>query len=49
MRQAARITINFSDARKGTIVLDVNETEISDLISKGIRQVRRGRKPNASA
>jgi hypothetical protein len=48
-KSAARITINFSDARKGTIVLDVNETEISDLISKGIRQVRRGRKPNASA
>jgi hypothetical protein len=48
-KSAARITINFSDARKGTIVLDVNETEISDLISKGIRQARRGRKPNASA
>jgi hypothetical protein len=34
-RNAARITINFSDARKGTIILDVNETEISDLVSKG--------------
>jgi hypothetical protein len=42
---AARITINFSDARKGTIVLDVNETEIGDLVSKGTRQARRGRKP----
>jgi hypothetical protein len=48
-KSAARITINFGDARKGTIVLDVNETEISDLISKGIRQARRGRKPKASA
>jgi hypothetical protein len=44
-RNAARVTINFSDARKGTIVLDVNETEISDLVSKGTRQARRGRKP----
>jgi hypothetical protein len=44
-RNAARITINFSDARKGTIILDVNETEISDLVSKGTRQARRGRKP----
>jgi hypothetical protein len=44
-KSAAKITVNFSDARKGTIVLDVNETEISDLISRGIRQARRGRKP----
>jgi hypothetical protein len=48
-KSAARITINFGDARKGTIVLDVNETEVSDLISKGTRQARRGRKPKASA
>jgi len=48
-KSAARITINFGDARKGTIVLDVNEGEISDLISKGSRQARRGRKPKAAA
>ena len=44
-KTAAKVTINFSDARKGTIVLDVNENEITDLISKGIRQARRGRRP----
>ena len=48
-KRAASVTISFSDARRGTIVLAVNETEISDLISKGIRERRRGRKPNASA
>jgi hypothetical protein len=48
-KSAARIVIAFGDARKGTVVLDVNESEISDLISKGIRQTRRGRKPARSA
>ena len=48
-KSAARIVITFGDARKGTVVLDVNEAEISDLISKGSRQVRRGRKLKASA
>jgi hypothetical protein len=48
-KNAAKVTINFSDARKGTIVLDVNENEISDLISKGARQARRGRRPKATA
>jgi hypothetical protein len=48
-KNAAKITINFGDARKGTIVLDVNESEIGDLISKGVRQARRGRRPKATA
>ncbi len=47
-KSAAKVTINFADARKGTIVLDVNESEISDLISKGTRQARRGRRPKAT-
>jgi hypothetical protein len=47
-KNAAKITINFGDARKGTIVLDVNESEIGDLISKGVRQARRGRRPKAA-
>ena len=47
-KNAAKVTINFSDARKGTIVLDVNEDEINDLISKGTRQARRGRRPKTS-
>jgi len=48
-KSAAKVTITFGDARKGTVVLDVNEDEISDLISKGTRQARRGRRPKASA
>jgi hypothetical protein len=40
---------HFGDARKGTIVLDVNENEISDFISKGTRQARRGRRPKATS
>ena len=47
-KNAAKITINFGDARMGTIVLDVNESEIGDLISKGVRQARRGRRPKAT-
>ena len=47
-KSAAKVTINFSDARKGTIVLDVNESEVTDLISKGTRQARRGRRPKAA-
>jgi hypothetical protein len=45
--KAARITVNFQDARKGTYVLDVTEEEGEDLGRKGVRQARRGRKPKA--
>lgn len=48
-KSAAKVTINFGDARKGTIALDVNENEISDLISKGTRQARRGRRPKTTS
>ena len=44
-RKAAKVTITYADARKGMIVLDVNEDEISDLAGKGQRQARRGRRP----
>jgi hypothetical protein len=47
-RKAARVTISYADARKGQVVLDVNEDEIADLAAKGQRQARRGRRPKAS-
>jgi hypothetical protein len=43
--KAARITINFTDARKGTYVLDVTEDEAEKLGKKGKKQARRGRRP----
>jgi len=42
---AAILTIRYSDARRGQIVLDVNAHEVADLAAKGTRQARRGRKP----
>ncbi|HEU5213507.1 MAG TPA: hypothetical protein VFU10_12110 [Gaiellaceae bacterium] len=47
--KAARISISFQDARKGTYVLDVTEEEAEELGRKGVKQARRGRRPkNAS-
>jgi hypothetical protein len=42
---AAVISIKFSDARKGTYVLDVTEEEAEELGRKGRKQARRGRRP----
>jgi hypothetical protein len=47
--RAAQISIKFSDARKGTYVLDVTEEEAEELGRKGRKQARRGRKPKAAA
>jgi hypothetical protein len=41
----AVLTIRYSDARRGQVVLDVNADEMADLAAKGTRQARRGRKP----
>ena len=46
--RAAQISIKFSDARKGTYVLDVLDDEAEELGRKGRRQQRRGRKPKAA-
>ena len=43
--KGATVTINFRDARKGTIVLDVTDKEAEQMGAKGRRQSRRGRKP----
>ena len=44
-KDAATLTIRYSDARKGQVVLDVNANEVADLAAKGAKQARRGRKP----
>jgi hypothetical protein len=48
-KDAAKVTITYSDARRGQVVLDVNASEVDDLAGKGTRQARRGRRPKASA
>jgi hypothetical protein len=45
--KGAQVTIKFSDARKGTIVLDVTDEEAEKLGSSGRRQARRGRRPKS--
>lgn len=44
-KDAATLTIRYSDARRGQVVLDVNADEVNDLAAKGAKQARRGRKP----
>ena len=43
--KGATVTIRFTDARKGTIVLDVTDAEGEKLGEKGRKQARRGRRP----
>jgi hypothetical protein len=47
--KGARITINFDDARKGTIVIDATAEEAEEIGKKGRRQARRGRRPKTEA
>jgi hypothetical protein len=46
---AATVTIKYSDARKGQVVLDANADEVADLTAKGAKQARRGRRPKTQA
>ncbi len=48
-KDAATVTIKYTDARRGQVVLDVNANEVSDLAAKGTKQARRGRKPKVGA
>ena len=48
-KDAAQITIRYSDARKGQVVLDVSPAEVEYLAEKGRRQARRGRKPRVQS
>ena len=46
--KGAQVTIKFTDARKGTIVMDVTDAEGEELGAKGRKQARRGRRPKAA-
>lgn len=48
-RDAAKLTITYSDARRGQVILDVNASEVEDLAAKGRKQAKRGRKPKAAS
>lgn len=48
-KDAATVTIRYSDARRGQVVLDVNASEIDELAAKGTKQARRGRRPKSQA
>ena len=45
--KGAVITIRFNDAREGTIVVDVTDSEAEQMGKTGRRQARRGRRPKA--
>lgn len=47
--KGATVTFKFSDARKGTIVLDVTDEEGEEMGRKGRKQARRGRRPKSGA
>jgi hypothetical protein len=47
--KGATISIKFVDARKGTYVLDVTDTEAEELGQKGRKQARRGRRPKSES
>jgi hypothetical protein len=44
-RNAAQLVINYRDARRGRVVLDVSPDEVEDLARRGTKQARRGRRP----
>jgi hypothetical protein len=46
--KGATIRINFTDARKGSAVLDVTDEEGEELARKGRKQARRGRRPSST-
>lgn len=46
-KDVTTVTIEYADARKGQVVLDVNAGEVEGLAAKGTRQARRGRKPKS--
>jgi hypothetical protein len=48
-KNAAQVVINYRDARRGRVVLDVNADEVDDLARKGTKQARRGRRPKEPA
>jgi hypothetical protein len=47
--RGATVTITFRDARKGTIILDLTDSEAEQMGAKGRKQARRGRRPKEVA
>lgn len=45
----AQVVINYPDARKGRVTLDVAASEVEEMASKGKRGLKRGRKPAEAA
>jgi hypothetical protein len=50
-RDAVKVTVSFGDARRGLYVIDAHpdDAEVKALISKGMKQARRGRKPKGNS
>jgi hypothetical protein len=48
VKDSARVTISYGDARRGTVVLDTLASEVESWAAKGTKQARRGRKPKAA-
>lgn len=50
-KDAVKITVSFSDARKGQVVVDAhpNDAEVKTLVARGTKQARRGRRPKSVA
>jgi hypothetical protein len=48
-KDAAKVAINYGDARRGRVELDVLASEVDDLASKGRKVAKRGRKPKSAA
>ncbi len=48
---AVNITVSFSDLRRGVYVVDAHpdDSEVKQLVAKGTKQARRGRRPKAAA
>jgi hypothetical protein len=48
-RDSAQVAINYGDARRGRVELDVLASEVDDLAGKGRKVAKRGRKPKGQA
>lgn len=47
--QAAKVRITFEDGRRGAIEIDVSADELEDLVEKGRKVARRGRRPKSES
>jgi hypothetical protein len=47
--QAAKVRITFEDGRRGVIELDATADELQQLVDKGRKVARRGRRPKSES